>query len=110
MGDENVGQAALCLQVLHEIEDLRLDRNVQRGDRLVADDKAGIQRQGAGDADALAAAAVQLVGIHIRHPAGKAHRIHQFLHLLLIFGRIGAGVIDLHRLPDNLRHAHSPDP
>jgi hypothetical protein len=39
VGNEDVGEAELCLQVLQQVEDLRLHRHVQRRDRLVADDQ-----------------------------------------------------------------------
>ena len=51
--DEEVGQPELLLQVLEQVDDLRLDRHVQRADRLVANDELRLHRQGAGDADAL---------------------------------------------------------
>ena len=37
----------------------------------------GLQGQRPGDADPLAAAAVQLVGIGVEQPGGQAHRVHQ---------------------------------
>ena len=77
VGDENVGQPHVLLKLLEQIENLRLDRHVQRRDRLVADDELGLDRQGAGDADALAAAAVELVGIDIDVSLGQADRLHQ---------------------------------
>ena len=49
----------LLLQVLQQVDDLRLDRDVERGDRLVADDEVGLGGQRAGDADALALAAAR---------------------------------------------------
>ncbi len=61
--DEQVSEAELVLQVHHEIEDLRLDRHVERRDRLVADDQARLQRERARDADALALPAGKLVRI-----------------------------------------------
>ena len=61
VGDEEVGQAELALEVLEQVDDLRLDGDVERGDRLVADDELRVQRQGSGDADALALAAGELV-------------------------------------------------
>ena len=63
VGDEQVGQAELLLQVLQQVEDLRLDRDVQRRDRLVADDQLRVQRQRAGDADALPLAAAEGVRV-----------------------------------------------
>src|SRR5262249_12577399 len=44
-------------QIGEQIEDLRLDRDVERGDRLIADDESGIEDEGAGDGDALSLAA-----------------------------------------------------
>ena len=39
VGDEKVGQPVLGLEVLEQVDDLRLDRDIERGDRLVADDE-----------------------------------------------------------------------
>ena len=43
-------------QLHQQIENLGLDRHVERADRLVADDELGLNRERAGDADALALA------------------------------------------------------
>ena len=59
--DEDVGEPELALQVLEQVEDLRLHRDVERRDRLVADDQLRVDRERAGDADALALAAGELV-------------------------------------------------
>ena len=63
VGDEQVGQAELALEVLQQVEDLRLDRHVERRDRLVADDEVGLEDERPGDPDALALAAGELVRI-----------------------------------------------
>jgi hypothetical protein len=42
VGDEEIGEAEALLQVLQQVDDLRLDRHVERGDRLVADDQVGL--------------------------------------------------------------------
>jgi len=63
MGDEEIGQAELSLEVRQEINDLGLNRDVQGADRLIADDKPGIQGEGTGDADALALAAGEFVRV-----------------------------------------------
>ena len=39
--DEDVGQPEVALQVGEQVDDLRLDGDVERGDRLVADDERG---------------------------------------------------------------------
>src|SRR3546814_19525113 len=54
VGDEDERQLELLLEVLQQVDDLRLDRDVERRDRLVADHHLGAAGKGAGDADALA--------------------------------------------------------
>ena len=57
VGDEQVAQTTLRLQVHQQVQDLTLDRHIECGDRLVADDQLRLQGQGASDADALQLAA-----------------------------------------------------
>ncbi len=42
--DEEIGEPEFLLQILQQIDDLRLDRHVERGDRLVADDELRLDR------------------------------------------------------------------
>ena len=63
VGDEEVRQAELALELAQQVQHLRLDGHVQRRDGLVADDELGPQRQRAGDADALPLAAGELVRV-----------------------------------------------
>ena len=53
VGDEKVCQVELLLEVFQKVDDLRLDRDVESGDRLVADDEQRLDRQRPRDADAL---------------------------------------------------------
>ena len=57
-----------CLEVLEQVEDLRLDADVERRHRLVADDQARVEDERAGDRDALALAAGELVGLALGRP------------------------------------------
>ena len=70
VADEDVGEAELVLEVEQQVQHLRLDRLVERRDRLVEDHQARLERERAGDVDALALAARQLVRI----AAGEARR------------------------------------
>ena len=63
VGDEEVREVEALLQLTQQVDDLRLDRHVERGHRLVAHDEVGLEREGARDADALALAAGELVRI-----------------------------------------------
>ena len=48
--DEHVGEPELALEVLEQVQDLRLHGDVERRDGLVADDQLRIDREGARDA------------------------------------------------------------
>ena len=52
VGDEEIGQAHLLLELHEHIDHLGLDGHVQGGDRLVADDELGLQCQTDRDAEA----------------------------------------------------------
>ncbi len=83
MGDENVGQAALALQALEQVENLGLDRDVKRGYRFVADDQVGLRRERAGDAEPLPLAAGELVGKQVRRLWRKPDLCEQPAHALV---------------------------
>ena len=53
------------LQVAQQVEDLRLDRDVERRHRLVADDQLRLERERPRDADPLALAARELVRVAV---------------------------------------------
>ena len=59
--DEQVGQIKPRTQIHEQVQDLRLDRDIQRRDGFIADQEFRLHRKGAGDADALALAAGELM-------------------------------------------------
>ena len=61
VGDEEVGQAQPLLQVVEQVDDLGLDRDVQGRDRFVADEDGGLGSQRPGHPDALALPPGELV-------------------------------------------------
>ena len=60
VADEQVGDAAIPLQVEQEVENGGLDRDVQRRGRLVEDDQLGLAGERPRDGDALALPAREL--------------------------------------------------
>ena len=80
VGDEEVGEPEVVLQVVEQVDDLRLDRDVERGHRLVGDDQLRLQRQRARDADALALAAGELVREAVVVLGAQADPLQQLLH------------------------------
>ena len=101
VGDEQVGQPEILLQLPQEVDDLRLDRYVQRGDRLVADDEFRIESERSCDADTLALAAGELMRIAVLVvllQAALAHNVGDVIVQLI--GR--NDVVLAHRLADDL--------
>jgi hypothetical protein len=88
MADEQIGQAQLALQVLHEIEHLGLHRDIERTDRLVGHDQAGAGYQSAGNGDALALAAGELVRIFVGVLRAQTDLVKHAQHLLAPAGRL----------------------
>jgi hypothetical protein len=85
VGDEQVRQPEAPLQVLQQVDHLRLDRDVERRDRLVADDQLRIDRQRARDADALALAARELVRVARACSGDRPDHLEQLAHPLFAF-------------------------
>ncbi len=107
VGDEDVGEAEPLLQFLEQVHDLRLDRDVERRHRLVAEDQRRLQGQRAGDADALALSAREFMRIAVGHIGQQAHHVEQLGDLLAIGGASTGQAVDLERFADDLRHLHA---
>ena len=75
--DEEVGEPPIALQVGQQVEHLGLHRDVERRDRLVADDEAGLDRQRPRDPDALPLAAGELVRVAARVAGIEADLLEQ---------------------------------
>ena len=106
VGDEQVGELELLLQVDQQVDDLRLDRDVERRHRLVADDQVGAERQRAGDADALALAAGEFVRVGEHGGGPQPHALEQVGDALAALGR-RADIVDDQRLAHDLARRHA---
>ncbi|MNF68235.1 hypothetical protein D3C84_500870 [compost metagenome] len=107
MGDEDEGEPHLLLQGLEQVDHLGLDGDIQRRDRLVADDHLGLQDQRPGDADALALAAGELMGVAVHQVGQKPHLGHHGPHLLLHLLPGESGVEGDERLGDDVADCHA---
>ena len=58
--DEEIAHTELRLEIPEQIEHLRLDRDIQSGNRFIADDHGWLWRDRTRDRDALALAAREL--------------------------------------------------
>src|SRR6266566_3329333 len=73
--DEQVRETELRLEILEQVHDLRLDRDVESGDRLVGDDELRAHRQRARDPDTLTLTAGELVRISAQVIGQEADRL-----------------------------------
>ena len=92
MGDEQVGQTHLLLQILEHIDDLCLNGNVQCGNRLVTNDELGVHSQCTGNAHALTLTAGELVAVAVCVLAVQANALQQsddlIVAVLFVLGQV----------------------
>ena len=105
VGDEQVGELEPVLQVLQQVEDLRLDRHVERRHRLVAHHELRVERQRAGDADALPLAAGERVRIAAQVLAPQADHLQRGRHPVAALLPPDAG--DGQPLADDVEQRHA---
>ena len=80
MGNEEIGQTQFLAQIAQEVQHLRLNRDIEGGDRLVENKQIGLQRQRPGEADPLALAAGKTVRVTDHGLNIKADQIQAFAH------------------------------
>src|SRR5947207_4362533 len=105
VSDENVRQPEPLLEIGQEIDDLRLDRDVERGHWLVADDELRLRRERARDADALPLSAGELVRITLGVLRCQADELQQLGDTLAM--PAGRQAVQRKRLVEHLAHRHA---
>ena len=106
VGDEEVGQPELLAQLDQQVEDLGLDRDVERADRLVTDDELRLDRQGAGDPDPLSLSAAEFVGVAVGVTRVEADQLQQLAHPIHARSTLGQAV-RLERFTDDRTDRHA---
>ena len=91
-----------ALQVAHQVQHLRLHRDVERGGRLVADQEPRLRRQRAGDRDPLPLAARELVRILRAVGGGEPDLREQRRDAVRDLGPTDAGLARTDRLGDDV--------
>src|SRR5690606_23346341 len=94
VGDEKDGEPKIALQLPHQVEDLRLDRDVQGGGGLVRHQELGAGGQRPGDGDPLPLPAAELVRVAVRIVPGQAHQAEEVLDLPADVTAQGAGDVE----------------
>ncbi len=107
MADEDQRQAEFALQTLQKIEDLALDRDIERGDRLVADDELRLKDHGTRDADALRLSAGEFMRIAVDRLGAAAHARHDRLDAGAALFCLQLRPMHEERLGDDLAYRHA---
>src|SRR5581483_1787688 len=107
VGDEEVGEAELVLQILQQVDHLRLDGDIEGGDRLVADDELGLHRQRAGDADPLPLPAGELVRVAAHVVGLQPDRLQELGHTVPELLPGPRQLVDDERLADDGADRHA---
>jgi hypothetical protein len=90
MADEDQRQRELPLQIPKQIEDLRLDRDIERRDWLIRDDQLRIEGDGPRNAGALTLATGELMRQVARKVAAEPDQFENLDHAPGGLGRAGA--------------------
>ena len=104
MADEEQGQVQIQPQLAQQCKDLRLARDIESGDNLVGHHQSRLQCDGPRDANALALAAGQLVGIARAMGGPQRHPFEQGVHLFARLGSRLRAAVEAQRLGDDLGH------
>src|SRR5471030_1886362 len=98
MRDEQHGEVQPHTDLVEQLQHLLLHRYVERGDRLVGDQQLGLHGERAGDADALALAARELVRVAVERIGIEPYGLHQFFRADERFAALQA---EIHRPLDD---------
>ncbi len=107
MGDKQIGDPLLILEIFQKIDDLRLNGYIQRRNRLVTDYQIRLQNQRTRNPNPLPLSAGKLMGITVgmffRKPHPLKHRIYQLIRLFFL----SHNSVSDQRFCNNIPHRHS---
>ena len=104
MRNKEHGQILFLLQLHQQVDNLRLDGNVQCGNRLVAEQKFRVDRQCAGNTDSLALSAGKFMDVSHRMFRIKSYHIQQLEHHPLFLRLCLCQLVDADALRYNVVH------
>ena len=107
VGNEQVGDAQFLLQISEQVQNLRLDRDIEGRNRLVADDESRLYRQGPGDTDPLALAPRKFVRITPDMGGVELNPLEEFLHPPGPLGFVRTDLETPHAFGHGIPHAHA---
>ena len=107
MGDEQISQSHLLLQLLEHIYHLRLNGYIQCGDRLIADDELRIDCQCSRDADTLTLSAGELVRVTVCMLGVQSDSLQHGDDHIMTFLLVGSQLMNIDGFPYDISYGHS---
>ena len=107
MRDKQIRQPHFSLQLHQQIDDLCLNGNIQRRDRLITHNKLWIYGKRARDADTLPLAAGKFMGKAICMLAVQPHHFQQLIHACRPLCLAAAQSMDIQALGNNICNSHT---
>ena len=107
VADEQIGESELGLEVLEQVDDLRLNRDVQRRDRFVAHDELRVEGDGPRNSHPLALTAAHLVRIALGDAAGQAADVEKLEDLAIQIPLLDVLRMEVERLAYGLAYGHA---
>ena len=104
VADEKQGQIQIQPQLAQQCKDLRLARDIEPRDDLVGYHQSRLQCDGPRDADALALAARELMGVARAMGRAQYHPLQQGVHLFARLGARAHPAVKAQRLGDDVGH------
>jgi len=106
MTDKQITQGHLLLQLLQQQQDLRLYRYIECRYRLITNNHSGFQHQRPGNANALALASGELMGVLLHIGFAQTDTLQHPDHLVMPFF-LSAELMYQQPLADDLPHTHA---
>ena len=107
MGDEQISQSHLLLQLLEHIHHLCPDRYIQCGDRLIADDELRVHCQCSRNADTLTLSTGEFMRISVRMLGVQSYSLQHGDDPVMTFLLIGSQLMDVDGFPYDISYGHS---
>ena len=103
MGNKQISQSTLSLKLLQKVDNLRLDGNVQSGNRLITYNEVRVYCKGTGDTNTLALSAGKLVWKTVRMLCLKTNSLQKLNYLLITLFFVGCKAMSVNSLCYNIQ-------
>jgi hypothetical protein len=106
MGYKKICEPELLLQVLEQVDNLGLDRDIKGGNRFITDNKSGPQGKGTGYGNPLSLTPGKFMGISVGIGRLQSYNFQELLHPPPSIRRLFKNIVHYQGLTDNIANGH----